>query len=225
MCAREMKIFIRKPVIPDWTLKQLLLRCKNLRVLWATNQKHSALLFILQLAMGNTYWRFLYARNIPYKKNSSLPSWPKNVVTTTMFLKGDLTLLGIKQPAWGYSTRKSWRTQSHVDLFWALSCSCHQPVWAASPSHDREVEIIPPSSSCLYQICPLFTSWHQETVLTPSTEEGVKIFLKLEIISHIIQMCKNKMPNASSSSLAECGLDNLLQALVKHSLGSPTLNF
>lgn len=58
-------------------------------------------------------------------------------------------------------------------------------------------------------------------MLTPSTEEGVKIFLKLEIISHIIQMCKNKMPNASSGILAQCALDNLLQALVKHSPGSP----
>lgn len=38
-------------------------------------------------------------------------------------------------------------------------------------------------------------------------------------------MCKNKMPNASSSSLAQGALDNLLRALVKHSLGSPALNF
>lgn len=77
----------------------------------------------------------------------------------------------------------------------------------------------------LTQICPLFVSWHQKSVLTPSSEEGVKIFLKLEIISHIIQMCKIKMPNASSSSLAERALDNLLQPPVKRSLGSPTLNF
>lgn len=67
----------------------------------------------------------------------------------------------------------------------------------------------------LPQIRPLLTSWHQKSVLTPSTEEGVKIFLTLEIISHIIQMCKNKMPNASSSSLAQCGLDHLLYALLK----------
>jgi hypothetical protein len=68
----------------------------------------------------------------------------------------------------------------------------------------------------LPQIRPLFTSWHQKkSVLTPSTGEGVKIFLKLEIISHIIQMCKNKMPNASSRSLAQCGLDDLLHTLVK----------
>lgn len=38
-------------------------------------------------------------------------------------------------------------------------------------------------------------------------------------------MCKNKMPNASPSSLVQYGLDNLLRALVKRSLGSPTLNF
>lgn len=131
---------------------------------------------------------------------------------TSCFTVAELSLADVKWPAWVYISKNHGHCESRLigsSSFMRFSNPCKRQAALIAEKWCKNIAL----GSFLHRPvqCSRASMKHPSSA---STEEGAKIFLKLKIISHIIQMCKSKMPNSSSSSLAKWTWYRILQNII-----------